>query len=147
MAKPFAGGLPIGITIAKEQIMASFKTGEHTSTFSGGPVICAAACAAIDSLLEENLLENASIQGDYFKSKLEVLKTKYKTIKEVRGLGLMLAIELRKDVYEIIQKAMAKGLLILSAGRTVLRFLPPLIITKEQIDQAINILDSILGEE
>ena len=146
LAKPFAGGLPIGITIAKEHVMASFKTGEHTSTFSGGPVVCAAACAAIDALLDEKLVENASIQGDYFKSKLEALKTKYKTIKEVRGLGLMLAIEFRKDVYEIIQKAMDRGLLILNAGRNVLRFLPPLIITKKEIDQAINILDSILGD-
>lgn len=147
LAKPFAGGLPIGITIAKEHVMASFKTGEHTSTFSGGPVVCAAACAAIDALLDEKLVENASIQGDYFKSKLEALKTKYKTIKEVRGLGLMLAIEFRKDVYEIIQKAMDRGLLILNAGRNVLRFLPPLIITKNQIDQAITIIDSILGDE
>ena len=147
LAKPFAGGLPIGITIAKEKIMSSFRIGEHTSTFSGSPIVCAAACAAIDCLLKENLIENASVQGKYFRSKLENLKTKYKIIKDVRGLGLMLAIELRKDVYEIIQKAMVKGLLILSAGRTVLRFLPPLIITKEQIDQAIEILDSILGEE
>jgi acetylornithine/LysW-gamma-L-lysine aminotransferase len=146
LAKPFAGGLPIGITIAKEHIMSSFKIGEHTSTFSGGPVVCAAACAAIDSFLEENLVDNASIQGEYFKSKLEVLKNKHKIIKEVRGLGLMLAIELRKDVYDIIQKAMDSGLLILSAGRTVLRFLPPLIVTKKEIDQAINILDSIIGD-
>ena len=146
LAKPFAGGLPIGITIAKEHIMSSFKIGEHTSTFSGGPVVCAAACAAIDSFLEENLVDNASIQGEYFKSKLEVLKNKHKIIKEVRGLGLMLAIELRKDVYDIIQKAMDNGLLILSAGRTVLRFLPPLIVTKKEIDQAINILDSIIGD-
>jgi acetylornithine/succinyldiaminopimelate/putrescine aminotransferase len=126
--------------------MSSFKIGEHTSTFSGGPVVCAAACAAIDSFLEENLVDNASIQGEYFKSKLEVLKNKHKIIKEVRGLGLMLAIELRKDVYDIIQKAMDNGLLILSAGRTVLRFLPPLIVTKKEIDQAINILDSIIGD-
>jgi acetylornithine/LysW-gamma-L-lysine aminotransferase len=146
LAKPFAGGLPIGITIAKEHIMSSFKIGEHTSTFSGGPVVCAAACAAIDSFLEENLVDNASIQGAYFKSKLEVLKNKYKIIKEVRGLGLMLAIELRKDVYDIIQKAMDNGLLVLSAGRNILRFLPPLIVSKKEIDQAINILDSILGD-
>ena len=147
VAKPFAGGLPIGITIAKNQIMSSFKIGEHTSTFSGSPIVCAAGCAAIDLLLTDNFLDNVSILGNYFKSKLETLKSKYTIIKEVRGLGLMLAIELRKDVYEIIQKATAKGLLILSAGRNVLRFLPPLIITKEQIDSAIDILDSIIGAE
>ena len=147
LAKPFGGGLPLGITIAKDKIMSSFGIGEHTSTFGGSPIVCAAACAAIDCLLQENLIENASTQGEYFKLKLENLKTKYKLIKEVRGLGLMLAIELRKDVYDIIQKVMAKGLLILNAGRTVLRFLPPLIITKKQIDQAIEILDSVLGDE
>jgi acetylornithine/succinyldiaminopimelate/putrescine aminotransferase len=74
------------------------------------------------------------------------LKNKYKIIKEVRGLGLMLAIELKKEVYTIIQKAMDNGLLILSAGRNVLRFLPPLIVSKKEIDQAINILDSIIGD-
>ena len=147
LAKPFAGGLPVGITIAKNEIMSSFKIGEHTSTFSGSPIVCAAGCAAIDILLTDNFLDNISHLGNYFKSKLETLKSKYSVIKEVRGLGLMLAIELRKDVYEIIQKAAGKGLLILSAGRNVLRFLPPLIITKKQIDTAIDILDSIIGAE
>jgi acetylornithine/LysW-gamma-L-lysine aminotransferase len=147
LAKPFAGGLPIGITIAKKQIMSSFRIGEHTSTFSGSPIVCAAGCAAIDILLSDTFLGNVSVLGNYFKSKLETLKSKHSLIKEVRGLGLMLAIELRKDVYEIIQKAAAKGLLILSAGRNVLRFLPPLIITKEQIDDAIDILESIIGAD
>jgi acetylornithine/LysW-gamma-L-lysine aminotransferase len=147
LAKPFAGGLPIGITIAKENIMSSLKIGEHTSTFSGSPVVCAAACAAIDVLLEEKLADKAFNQGHYFKSKLEDLKNKYRTVKEVRGLGLMLAIELRKDVYEIIKKAEDKGLLILNAGRNVIRFLPPLIVTNNQIDRAIAIIDSILGAE
>ena len=147
LAKPFAGGLPIGITVAKDHIMSSLKIGEHTSTFSGGPVVCAAACAAITTLQEEMLVENAAIKGKYFMTKLEELKNKYKTIKEVRGLGLMLAIELRKDVAKIIQKGSDKGLLVLNAGRNVLRFLPPLVVTKDQIDQAIAVIDSILGEE
>ena len=147
LAKPFAGGLPIGITVAKDHIMSSLKIGEHTSTFSGGPVVCAAACAAITALQEEMLVESAAIKGKYFMTKLEELKNKYKTIKEVRGLGLMLAIELRKDVAKIIQKGSDKGLLVLNAGRNVLRFLPPLVVTKDQIDQAIAVIDLILGEE
>ena len=147
LAKPFAGGLPIGITVAKDHIMSSLKTGEHTSTFSGGPVVCAAASAAITALQKEMLVENAATNGKYFVNKLEELKNKYKTIKEVRGLGLMLAIELRKDVTKIIQKASDKGLLILNAGRNVLRFLPPLVVTKDQIDQAIAVIDSILGDK
>lgn len=147
LAKPFAGGLPIGITIAKKHIMSSLKIGEHTSTFSGSPVVCAAAIAAITILKEEELIENAAIMGKYFRNKLEKLKNKYKTITEVRGLGLMLAIELREDVAKIIQKASDKGLLILNAGRNVLRFLPPLMVNKDQIDQAITVIDSILGDE
>ena len=147
LAKPFAGGLPIGITIAKNHIMSSLKIGEHTSTFSGSPVVCAAASAAITILKEEELVENAAIIGKYFRNKLEELKNKYKTITEIRGLGLMLAIELRYDVGKIIQKSSDKGLLILNAGRNVLRFLPPLVVTKDQIDQAITVIDSILGEK
>ena len=147
LAKPFAGGLPIGITIAKNDIMSSLKIGEHTSTFSGSPVVCAAASAAISILQEEELVENAAIIGKYFRNKLEELKNKYKTITEIRGLGLMLAIELRHDVAKIMQKSSDNGLLILNAGRNVLRFLPPLVVTKDQIDQAITVIDSILGEK
>ncbi|MBM4400436.1 MAG: aspartate aminotransferase family protein [Crenarchaeota archaeon] len=147
LAKPFAGGLPIGITVAKENIMYSLKVGEHSSTFSGSPLVCAAACAAIDVLLEEKLADRAATMGKYFKAKLEDLQAKYKIVKEVRGLGLMLGVELRYDVLNIILKAMDRGVLILDAGRNVLRFLPPLVIEKEQIDKAISILDTVIGEE
>jgi acetylornithine/LysW-gamma-L-lysine aminotransferase len=147
LAKPFAGGLPIGITVAKENIMASLKVGEHSSTFSGSPLVCAAACAAIDVLIEEKLAERAATLGGYFKAKLEELQNKYKIVKEVRGLGLMIGVELRYDVLNIILKAMDRGVLILDAGRNILRFLPPLVIEKEQIDKAISVLDTVIGEE
>jgi len=147
LAKPFAGGLPIGITIAKEQIMASFKVGEHSTTFSGNPMVCAAGCAAIDALIEENLVEQAASMGKYFKERLETLQSKHGMIKEVRGKGLMLGMELRFDVFKIILKAAENGVLILDAGRNVLRFLPPIVITKAQIDKAINVLDVALEEE
>jgi LysW-gamma-L-lysine/LysW-L-ornithine aminotransferase len=147
LAKPFAGGLPIGITVAKENIMASFKIGEHSTTFSGSPLVCAAGIAALDALVEENLTEHAAEMGKYFKNGLEVLMAKHKIIKEVRGLGLMIGLELRFDVHNIILKAADRGLLILDAGRTVVRLLPPLVINKKQIDRAINVLDEVLGEE
>ena len=147
LAKPFAGGLPIGITVAKEPIMSSLKVGEHSSTFSGSPLVCAAACAAIDVLLEEKLADRAATLGGYFKAKLEELQAKYKIVKEVRGLGLMLGVELRYDVLNIILKAMDRGVIILDAGRNVLRFLPPLVIEKEQIDKTISVLDTIIKEE
>ena len=147
MAKPFAGGLPIGITVAKENVMSAFKLGEHSTTFSGSPLVCAAGCAAIDALLEEKLVDRAAVMGKYFKSQLEALQAKHKIIKEVRGLGLMLGVELRYDVHNVILKALGKGVLVLDAGKTVVRLLPPLVIEKEQIDQAISVLDSALGEE
>jgi acetylornithine/LysW-gamma-L-lysine aminotransferase len=147
LAKPFAGGLPIGITVAKEHIMSSFKVGEHSSTFSGSPLVCAAACAAINALVKDKLVDRAADLGAYFKTKLEELRSKYKIVKEMRGLGLMLGMELRYDVRNVIVNAMDKGVLILSAGRNVLRFLPPLVITKEQIDKVILVLDEVIGEE
>jgi acetylornithine/LysW-gamma-L-lysine aminotransferase len=147
LAKPFAGGLPIGITVAKENIMSAFKVGEHSTTFSGGPLVCAAGCAAIDAIVEENLVEQAASMGRYFKAQLEVLMAKHKIVKEVRGLGLMLGMELRFDVYNVIQSCARNGVLILDAGRNVLRFLPPIVITKPQVDTAIVVLDKALEEE
>ena len=147
LAKPFAGGLPIGITVAKENIMSALKIGEHSTTFSGSPLVCAAGCAAIDALVEEKLTDRAATLGKYFKAQLEELQAKHKIIKEVRGLGLMLGMELRYDVHNVILKAVEKGVLVLDAGRTVVRLLPPLVIEKEQIDQAVLVLDEVLGEE
>lgn len=147
LAKPFAGGLPIGITVAKENIMSAFKVGEHSTTFSGSPLVCAAGCAAIDALVEEKLAEKAASNGKYFKAQLEELAAKYRIIKEVRGLGLMLGMELRYDVYGVLTKTLNKGVLVIDAGKTVVRLLPPLVITKPQIDRAITALDAALGEE
>jgi len=147
LAKPFAGGLPIGITVAKENIMSSLKIGEHSTTFSGSPLVCAAGCAAIDALIEEKLTDRAAVMGKYFKAQLEGLQAKHKILKEVRGLGLMLGMEMRFDVHNVILKAAEKGVLVLDAGRTVVRLLPPLVIEKEQIDRAVSVLDEVLEEE
>jgi LysW-gamma-L-lysine/LysW-L-ornithine aminotransferase len=147
MAKPFAGGLPIGMTVARAEVMSSLKLGEHSTTFSGGPLVCAAGCAAIDALLEEHLTEQAAKKGKYFKAALEELRAKHKIVKEVRGLGLMLGMELRFDVLGVIQRCAKNGVLVLDAGRNVLRFLPSLVITKAQIDKSIAVLDMALGEE
>lgn len=147
LAKPVAGGLPMGITIAKADIMSSFKLGEHTSTFSGSPLVCAAACATIDVLLDEKLVDRAVILGKYFKEKLEDLQAHHRIIREVRGLGLMIGVELRFDILNILTKSMIEGVLMLDAGRNVLRFLPPLVIEKEQIDRVLATLDKVLEEE
>jgi acetylornithine/LysW-gamma-L-lysine aminotransferase len=127
--------------------MSAFKIGEHTSTFSGSPVVCAAASAAIDVLTKEKLHERAATLGKYFKDRLKTLQTQHNIVREVRGLGLMLGMELRFDVLNIILECMARGVLVLDAGRNVLRFLPPLVIEREQIDRVIEVLDEVMGEE
>lgn len=147
LAKPLAGGLPLGATVARENVMSSFKVGDHSTTYSGNPLVCAAGCAAIDVLLEEKLPERAAVLGMYFKSELEKLQSKHRTVKEVRGLGFMLGMEMKFDVLNTLFKTKEKGVLVLDAGRNVLRFLPPLVICKEQIDKTISVLDGVLEEE
>jgi acetylornithine/LysW-gamma-L-lysine aminotransferase len=147
LAKSVAGGIPMGATFAREEVMAAFQRGEHSSTFSGNPLVCAAASAAIDVLVEEKLPERAATLGGYFKGKLEALAEKYRIVREVRGLGLMLGVEMRFDVYNMLIECMKRGVLVLDAGRNVLRFLPPLVIEKEQIDRVVEVLDEVMEME
>ena len=147
LGKSWAGGLPLGITVAREDIMSKFKVGDHSTTYSGNPLVCAAASTAIDVMFEENLVERAATLGTYFKKKLASLQSKHKTVKEVRGLGLMLGIEVKFDVLNTVLKTAERGVLILDAGRNVLRFLPPLVIEEKHIDKAISVVDSVLEEE
>ncbi|MDQ1278957.1 MAG: LysW-gamma-L-lysine/LysW-L-ornithine aminotransferase [Thermoproteota archaeon] len=147
LAKSIAGGVPFGVTVARDDIMAAFKVGDHSSTFGGNPLACAAASAAIDVVLEENLPERAATLGKYFKDRLDVLKGKYKIVREVRGLGLMIGMEFRFDVFNIILGSIKRGVIILDAGRNILRFLPPLVISREQIDIVVDVLDVVIGEE
>jgi len=147
LAKSVAGGIPMGATFAREDVMSAFQRGEHSSTFSGNPLVCAAASAAIDVLVEEKLPERAATLGKYFKGKLEGLAEKHKIVREVRGLGLMLGMEMRFDVYNILLGCMERGVLVLDAGRNVVRFLPPLVIEKEQIDRVVEVLDEVMEKE
>ena len=147
LAKSVAGGLPMGATFAKGDVMDAFQRGEHSSTFSGNPLVCAAASAAIDVLVEEKLPERAATLGGYFKGKLNRLAEKHNVIREVRGLGLMIGMEMRFDVYNILLGCMDRGVLVLDAGRNVIRFLPPLVIEKNQIDNVVDVLNEVLEKE
>jgi acetylornithine/LysW-gamma-L-lysine aminotransferase len=147
IGKSIASGLPIGVTIANNELMSSFKMGEHTNTFGGNPIVSAAACASIDVLLQEKLPERAKLMGNYFLEELNGLQSRHKIIRDVRGLGLMIGVELRFDILNILLKSIDKGILLLEAGRNIIRFLPPLIIKKEQINRVISVLDEVLGEE
>jgi acetylornithine/LysW-gamma-L-lysine aminotransferase len=146
LAKPVGGSLPMGITVARDDIMSSLTVGEHSTTFGGNPLVCAAASAFLDVLKEERLVEQAEIKGAEFKAQLDGLKNKNPIIRETRGLGLMLAAEFRFDILNILLQAAKNGLLILDAGRNILRFLPPFVITSRDITQTISILDSVLKE-
>ncbi|MEM2780041.1 MAG: aspartate aminotransferase family protein, partial [Candidatus Bathyarchaeia archaeon] len=147
IAKSIAGGLPLGATLTTEEIASKLEVGEHTSTFGGNPVACAAAAATIDVLLRENLLEHVAKVGKYFLEKLKELQVKHRIVRDARGLGLMLGLELRIEVLNVILGAIQRGVLLLDAGRTVVRFLPPFIITEKEVNEAITVLDEILNGE
>jgi len=127
--------------------MSSLKIGEHSGTFFGSPLVCAAALATVDVIVSEKLPERAATLGEHFRMKLEELKAKYNIAREVRGKGLMLGVESRFDVYKMILKSLERGVLILDAGRNILRFLPPLVINQPQIDKVVAVLDLFMKEE
>ena len=146
MAKALGGGVAIGAMMAKEEIAASLVPGKHASTFGGNALACAAAVAVIEAIEEDNLLKNAAELGRYTKDKLEQLKQKHYIIDNVRGVGLMIGVQLTNPGTEIVDKCLQKGLRINCTCDTVLRFMPPMIVTKSQIDQAVDILDTVLTE-
>ena len=148
LAKAVASGLPMGATMATEEVMSTLKMGDHSSTFGGGPVSCAAACATIDVLKDERLPERAKTNGEYMLTRLKELVKKYTIVRGARGRGLMLGLELRFDVLNVIMGSLERGVLFLDAGRKVVRMLPPLIIDRGQIERALTVLDEVLeGEE
>jgi 4-aminobutyrate aminotransferase len=152
LAKGIASGMPLGAIIAREGIM-DWGPGSHASTFGGNPVSCVAALESI-GLLEEELMENARVVGDYLKDRLASLMARHALLGEVRGLGLMIGVELVRDRVtkepasterdEIVQACFRRGLLLLGCGVNTLRFCPPLVVTKEQCDVAVAILDEVL---
>jgi acetylornithine/N-succinyldiaminopimelate aminotransferase len=146
MAKALGGGVAIGAMMAKPEVAATLVPGKHASTFGGNCLACAAGIAVIEAIEEDNLLENAVRMGRYAKEKIEQLKQKHYIIDHVRGIGLMIGIQLKGPGSEIVNKCLEKGLRINCTNDTVLRFMPPMIVTKEQIDEAVNILDSALSE-
>ena len=146
MAKTLGGGVAIGAMMARGEIAASLVPGKHASTFGGNAISCAAAIAVIEAIEKENLLTNAIELGKYTKQKFEQLKQKHYVITEVRGVGLMIGIQLSIPGADIVKKCLEKGLRINCTHDTVIRFMPPMIVTKEQIDQAIEIFDDCLNE-
>lgn len=147
LAKALGGGFPIGALCAKEHVAKAFEPGDHGSTFGGNPLACSAALASLEIILEENLVENSEKMGEYFIEKLSELSNKYDFIKEVRGKGLMIAVEFSiEKAAEIKNKCFDNGYLIGNVGNNIIRILPPLIISKEDIDKMVSMLDNILSK-
>jgi LysW-gamma-L-lysine/LysW-L-ornithine aminotransferase len=147
LAKGIAGGLPMGLTLCKPEILDAMKVGEHSSTFAGNPLSCSAGIATIDSIVEENLVENAMKVGNKFKSGLLQLKDDHRIVRDVRGLGLMLALELRFDIKDILFDGIKEGLLMLYSGRNIIRLLPPLVLDEVKVAKTLSIMDKLLTKE
>jgi acetylornithine/LysW-gamma-L-lysine aminotransferase len=147
LAKGIAGGVPIGLTLCKPEIVEAMRVGEHSSTFGGNPLACAAGSATIEALTEDKLVENAAALGNYFKEGLLILKYKHKIVREVRGIGMMLAMELRFDVKNVLLDGIRNGLLMLYSGKNILRLLPPLVMEKRTVSTALEIIDNLLLAE
>ncbi len=148
MAKALGNGFPIGCMGARSEVMDSFSHGNHASTFGGNPLACAAAKAVVETMKKEKLPERAAEIGAYFKKKLDGLVEKHRSVKEARGLGLMLALELEsKELASVaVEKARERGFLINCTVDRVLRFVPPLIVEREHINKLVDVLDQIIGE-
>jgi LysW-gamma-L-lysine/LysW-L-ornithine aminotransferase len=147
LAKGIAGGIPMGLVLAKPEIMDAMKLGEHSSTFGGSPIACAAGTATIEALTDDKLIENASKMGVHFKEGLTRLQEKHKIVRQVRGIGMMLGVELRFDVKEVLFDGIRHGLLILYSGRNILRLLPPLVMDETTVSRVVDIIDIILTNE
>jgi acetylornithine/LysW-gamma-L-lysine aminotransferase len=147
LAKGIAGGVPMGATLVRPDILASMSKGEHSSTFGGNPISCAAGVAALKSITEDGLIENSEKMGKLFKEGLEKLKENHTMIREIRGKGLMIGVEMKFEVRDILMGLIREGVLMLYSGRNILRILPPLVITEEDVTKVLHALDTILTEE
>jgi acetylornithine/LysW-gamma-L-lysine aminotransferase len=147
LAKGIAGGVPMGATLVRPDILSSMNKGEHSSTFGGNPISCAAGIAALKALTEDGLIENSEKMGKIFREGLEKLKEKHTMIREIRGKGLMIGIEMKFEIKDILMELIKEGILMLYSGRNILRILPPLVISEDDITKVLHALDSILTEE
>ncbi len=148
LAKPIAGGIPMGAMLCTDEAALGFTPGQHGTTFGGGPLACAVAIAVLDTMQRENMLAHIQSTGDFFKSKLQELATRHDCIIDVRGAGLMLGIELNSAelAKQVAAQMMERRIIINRTSETVLRFLPPYILERKHVEIAVNALDEILKD-
>jgi acetylornithine/N-succinyldiaminopimelate aminotransferase len=145
LAKAIAGGFPMGTVMANKDVADTFEPGDHAATFGGSPLACSAAKASINYILDENLLEKSKENGTYFKKKLNMIKGDNGIVEDVRGLGLMIGMELSLECGKIVDELRESGIIANCAAGNVLRFVPPLVITKDQIDIVTSALGDVLN--
>jgi 4-aminobutyrate aminotransferase len=157
IAKGIASGLPLSATVASKELMEQWTIGSHSTTFGGNPVACAAGCATIDVIKDEKLVENARVLGEYALKRLMELKERHPVVGTVRGIGLMLGIEIidpatgdpnGEGLMKVLKKSLDKGVIFYLSGNKgeVIRMMPPLTVDKEHLDYGINFLDEAIGE-
>jgi acetylornithine/N-succinyldiaminopimelate aminotransferase len=144
LAKAVGNGFPVGVMMATESAASAFQPGNHASTFGGNPLAMAASLATLDTIMNEGVLDNVKKMGSYFMSRLHELKNKCAVIKDIRGKGLIIGLELTIEGVDIVKECMDRGLLINCTGGNVLRFVPPLIITENDVDVAVDVLCEVL---
>jgi acetylornithine/N-succinyldiaminopimelate aminotransferase len=146
LAKGLAGGVPIGACLATESVASAFTPGAHASTFGGNPLACAAALAVCRVLLEGRVLDHAKRMGEYLAKGLTDCKDRYRIVTNIRGLGLLQGMEVDTDAKTLVADALARGILINAATERVLRFVPPLIISQQEIDKLLELLSTLLNQ-
>ncbi len=144
LAKALGNGLPIGAMLAREKVARAFSPGSHASTFGGSPIVTAAALEVVQTLSRENIIEHCRQAGAYFTERLLWLKQRHESVEDVRGIGLLLGMKLKGPAASVVHRCMEKGFLINCVQENILRFIPPLIIQREDIDALIDCLDEIL---
>jgi len=147
LAKALGGGLPLGAMLAREDVANSFAPGSHASTFGGNPLVCRAGLAVMNTLVEGGVLQNCVRMGTYLVRRLQALQQRFSFIREVRGKGLMIGMELEIEGNKIVETCMAEGLLLNCTAYKVLRFVPPLTIKKSEIDRGLAILEAVLARQ
>lgn len=147
LAKGIAGGVPMSATLVKPEVLAAMSKGEHSSTFGGNPLSCAAGTATLQALTQDGLVDNAQQVGKIFRDGLEGLKNKHNIIREIRGKGLMIGVEMKFEVKDILLDGIKEGVLLLYSGRNILRLLPPLVLSEDDIKKVLEVLDRLFARE
>ena len=149
-SKGLAGGIPFSATLTKPEILDSMEKGEQSSTFGGNPLACAASAATLTALTDDGLIDNAAKIGSLLWSGLEKLKNKHKIIREIRGKGLMIAIEFEVDVRELLLRAIEQHIIFLFSlysDKNIVRLLPPLVLSENDVSEILRVLDEIISNE